>query len=66
MTLREIKNRVDHIKKIVGDNEAAHSEEDSLYSDFIAYLAKTASPKYREMAKTILKTQEIDFRRWCA
>ena len=39
MTLNEIKKRVKYINKIKNDDEAAHSQEDQLYYDFIKYVS---------------------------
>lgn len=62
MTLKEIKRRIIEIEKISDDDEQAHYQEDCLYWDFIKHVARTKG-EFQEMAKEILKTQEIDFTR---
>lgn len=54
--------RVAHMK---GDDEAAHSAEDTLYHEFVEFVATQDGP-YADIAKEILKTQAIQFQRWCA
>ena len=66
MNLNVIKNRVKEIKAIAAtDPESAHSKEDDLYADIIATLA-SGGKVTREMAQEALKTQKMDFPRWCA
>jgi hypothetical protein len=66
MDLEECKSRVANIRKIAGDDEAAHCSEDGLYFDFIKYVAESADEELAAMAKEILKTEDIDFARWYA
>ncbi len=66
MTLGEIKDAIDHIKAIAGDDEAAHGEEDQLMCDFISHVASLEIPELSEKAKLVLTTKEIDFARWRA
>lgn len=66
MTLEMIRDKVEHIREISGDDERAHSNEDSLREDFIKYVAESGNKKLSEMANEILKTNKIDFARWCA
>jgi hypothetical protein len=65
MELKEIKTRIDNIKAVSGDDEVAHIEEDALREDFIKYIAIGGNVT-SEMAKEVLKTNDIDFARWCA
>ena len=62
MTLQEAQFRVEEIRKISGDDERAHSKQDDLRRDFIMHLAQNGN----EIAAEILKTETIDFNRWCA
>jgi hypothetical protein len=66
MDLQEIRDRVASIDKESGDDEAAHSNEDKLRADFIAHVAAHGNKKLSEMAHEVLKTDTIDFARWCA
>lgn len=66
MTLADIKNRVEYIREISGDDEAAHSEEDTLQRLFIAYIAEFGPSELSDMAKEVLTTETIDFERWFA
>ena len=66
MTVTGIEERVRAIRERRHDAEEAHSLEDRLYTDFIAFIASGEDGPIREMAQAILKTQEIDFPRWCA
>lgn len=66
MTLKEINDAVKNIEGMTGDDEEAHSEEDTLYSDFIQYIANGGGKDLKKKAKIILKTRDIDFKRWCA
>ena len=67
MTIHEIKERIQAIKDCAGDDEAAHSMEDTLREEFIAYVHITSEVEHlSEKAKLILSTSEIEFSRWCA
>jgi hypothetical protein len=66
MTLTGIEERVRAIRERRRDPEEAHSLEGGLYADFIAFVASGEDGPIREMAQAILKTQEIEFPRWCA
>jgi hypothetical protein len=66
MKLRDIQDRVEAIKAISVDDEAAHNEEDALREDFIRYVAQTAAPSLAEKARLVLSTNDIKFNRWCA
>jgi hypothetical protein len=65
MNVDEAKRRVENIAAQAGDAEGAHSSEDMLYSDFVRFVA-TQEGDLAEVAKEILKTEKIDFPRWCA
>ena len=68
MNIQEIQEKVQHIRDIAGDDEMAHVEEDDLRAEFIRYVASSrhASAELREMANEVLKTEQIEFGRWCA
>lgn len=65
MTLQDVKNNVLKIYEMKGDDEAAHGEEDRLYEDVLREMV-AGNPEAQEMAKEALKTQDINFSRWCA
>lgn len=69
MDLDYVKARVAEIEAMKGDDEAAHSAEDGLRAEFIALVAEVGSPELAAMAamaREVLKTDDIDFCRWCA
>ena len=66
MDINEIKQRVQRIEQAKCDYECAHSMEDQLMQDFIKHVAAKGSPKLKEMAREVLKTEDIDFPRYCA
>lgn len=66
MKLDEIRRMVADIEALRDDPESAHSEEDQLRSAFIAHVAQSGPPKLAEMAREVLKTDNIKFPRWCA
>ena len=65
MDMDTIKICIAQICEIRGDDERAHSREDLLYQEFVKYIAKRKD-YLGKMAREILKTQKIDFARWCA
>jgi hypothetical protein len=65
MTTQEIKDRIQYIKDVSGDSEHAHSKEDKLAHDFIAYVATLDAPIAKK-ARLVLETYTIDFSRWYA
>lgn len=67
MTPEEVLLRVNRIRDMAGDHEAAHSEEDALHRDVLAAIASgAAKPWPQECARIALTTAEIEFARWCA
>lgn len=66
MTLDKVTNAVCRIEEIKDDYEAAHAAEDKLRSDFIRYVAESGPEELSNMAREILKTDEIEFPRHCA
>ncbi len=65
MKLEDIKKSIEEIKTEAGDDEMQHGLEDALYVAFIRFISESKSP-YKDMAKEILKTEDLDFSRWCA
>lgn len=66
MKLEDITAEVERIKSISDNDEAAHGAEDMLRWQFIAYVAECEHPELSNMAKEILKTDDIEFERWCS
>ena len=66
MNVKEIEKRIKEIENVVEDDEVAHIKEDSLYWDFVDYIAKTGNKDQRKKARMILRTKKFDFARWCA
>ena len=66
LTLKEARKRVNDLKEMIGDAEAAHSAEDKLYRDFLEAIAAgdLAGDEAVKVAKVVLKTKKIDFPRW--
>jgi hypothetical protein len=48
------------------DDEYAHWYEDDLYHDFVKHIADTEGGELADMAKAILKTEDVPFERWYA
>jgi hypothetical protein len=66
MTVDEIRERVNAIKKIKGDPEAAHGSEDTLFSDVLAAIAKGRCSDPAACAREALRSNYIRFPRWSA
>ena len=67
MTIEQVRNRIDVIEAMAHDDEAAHSLEDQLRSDFIRHVAwHSETREIGTMAELILTTDDIKFDRSCA
>jgi hypothetical protein len=67
LTLADIRAAVADIDAIKGDDESAHGREDDLRRAFIQHVAAHGRPaELAEMAREVLRTDEMDFERWCA
>ena len=68
LTKKEAIEIVASIEKIKGDDETAHSKEDSLREWFIECCANGFYTKKEmiEIGLIVLNTKDIDFARWCA
>jgi hypothetical protein len=64
MTLADVLHRVQGISDIRYDDESAHCDEDSLRHDVLAYYAAGGADP--ALAVEALKTDHIQFQRWCA
>lgn len=58
--------RVDKVRAIADDDEAAHQLEDELYIDVLTAIAKGACADPAACARAALLVQEIQFSRWYA
>jgi hypothetical protein len=65
MTIEEIRERVQKIRDIARDGEAAHLAEDGLHQDVLKAIADGAEDP-RELAAAALATRELEFARWYA
>jgi hypothetical protein len=65
MLLSEVSERVDFIRAIAGDHEAAHSAQDDLYRSVLAAIADGAE-NARDLAAVALAVEAIEFHRWYA
>ncbi|MGG1419074.1 hypothetical protein ABE220_09385 [Bacillus subtilis] len=65
MTKEDVLEEVERIWKSAGDDEIAHSMEDSLYLNVLMAIA-TGAENASELAEAALNTQDIDFQRWCS
>ncbi len=62
----DIEARLELIGKIAGDDEAAHAREDELHQQVLTLIAEGKCPDPLRWSELALKTQEIEFERWCA
>lgn len=68
MTIAGIRAGVEEIRQCADDPEAAHSMEDMLYANVLAFIATGAcTAEYAaKLADAALQTKTIAFARWCA
>ncbi len=65
MDVVDVRKRVEQIRGVVADDEAAHSREDRLWEDVLTAIAKADCPEAK-LALAALETRHIEFGRWCA
>lgn len=65
ITPEDIAARIYAIELAACDYEAAHSMEDRLWAEVLSAIADGADGA-PELARAALKSQNIDFGRWCA
>lgn len=65
MDIDQVRDRVRHIDALSRDDEGAHAEEDTLHQNVLQAIADGADNP-AALAEEALKTQNIDFARWCA
>lgn len=70
ITVTDIRQRVEEIRRHVRDPEKAHSLEDDLWEDVLLAIAtmpySTDSSQAIDLAEACLETLRIDFPRWSA
>lgn len=69
LTLEEAEQRFQLIqaKALQGDDEAAHSEEDALRDDVLRTITACDNVHHcKGLAKIALKSNDLQFARWCA
>lgn len=66
VTARRVRQFVKHIASVAADDESAHSAEDFLYSTILRAIASGECDDPRACATEALKTEELQFHRWCA
>lgn len=64
--VNEVKKWVDSIKDSRRDFEAAHVLEDELYLKILRGIAAGTCEDPQQVAKEAIKTQDINFPRYCA
>lgn len=65
MKIQDVRKRVEQIRSMSNDYEAAHAEEDVLYRDVLEAIA-AGDRNARALAKEALQTKKIEFPRYCA
>jgi hypothetical protein len=65
MTEERALEELERIRAMAGDDESAHSAEDDFRAAVLMDIANGA-PNAKELAAIALRTEEIDFARWCA
>lgn len=66
LTLAAIKEHLDNISRVRGDDEAAHIREDALWALVLQHIADDTCENPKEAAALVLKSQAVQFGRYCA
>lgn len=66
LTLLDVKTDLNLLRELSGDDEAAHSFEDSLFITVLTAIANGAAENPQEMARLALTAQDVIFARWYA
>lgn len=61
-----LRRRIEEIRAMAGDWEAAHGAEDRLREQVLQAIADGIVQDPAAVAKEVLRTSEIDFPRYCA
>lgn len=65
-TVEYAQEMVNYVKEYVKCSETAHSREDSVYLQFIEWIAESGTKQQREIASILLSTQSLPIDRWYA
>jgi hypothetical protein len=65
LTVEMVRARIERLKVVARDSEAAHEEEDAIHDDVLRAIAAGADDAVA-LATEALKTLDIDFSRWYA
>jgi len=65
LTAEDIARRLAEIHAVQNDDEVAHGKADDLHRDVLAAIAAGA-PDPALLASAALRTETLDFARWCA
>lgn len=66
MTVDEVRERVEKIRTMRGDSEAAHANEDELYLNLLEAIADGTCLDPKHCAEIAVTTRGIKFSRWYA
>lgn len=66
MSTVDVREAVEHIRNIAGDDESAHAAEDALHESVLDAIANGMAEDPKAMAAAALTTRDIEFARWCA
>lgn len=64
--LEKILDGIRRINENIEDPELAHIIEDDLYEEFVRFICNNTDPPFRDYAKLLLTTKNMDFSRWYA
>jgi tellurite resistance protein len=65
-TVEDVRKYVEAIKAIMDDDETAHASEDMLRAAVLTAIANGNAVSAPELCAEALKTDDIQFARWCA
>lgn len=65
LTVEDIAHRLAQIAAVAHDDEVAHGMVDHLHA-FVLQAVAAGHPEARDLAAAALRTDDIDFARWCA
>lgn len=64
--VEDVEREVERIRGMADDDESAHSTEDALWERVLRAIASGETDDAPGIAAAALKTQTVDFARWCA
>jgi hypothetical protein len=66
ITVEQVKLEVERIRKMAGDDESAHAAEDDLHQNVLTAIMNGECEDPKVCAREAMRTQDIEFARWCA